>query len=250
MADVSEIQKCIEDGDIYQNCSWVSIVNDELKNSFSDVSLINSGEIGKNEPSKTNETITNIKNEHKELSVDDIKRLEYSNISDIELIKYQSIIIDIIRKDISDPDLINNIDRLIDNLSWINSVEEHFSNKTNMLPYTHKNPIKSNSIPRSSYKFCNYNYKCEYNYEKRHNGCYAQHYVHNIVVADINELIKHLKSNNIMEAEVKKCINTVLYVIKHMHEELNNAMCYINLPEKQVHVERTPPKSRKRRNNK
>jgi hypothetical protein len=81
---------------------------------------------------------------------------------------------------------------------------------------------KKKSISRNSYKFCDYGYNCKYNYCKQ-NKCYAQHFVYDVVYNDIIDTIKYLVDNDIYELdELKTSINTMTYVISHMHDELNN----------------------------
>ena len=54
--------------------------------------------------------------------------------------------------------------------------------------------IKSNkNIPRCSYKFCNYKDSCSYHYKNKESFCYQDHYVHNMVSADLNILINYIK---------------------------------------------------------
>ena len=89
----------------------------------------------------------------------------------------------------------------------------------------------NNSIPRSSYKFCHFKDSCVYNYDKDKNGCYADHYVHNLVEADLEALLEYIKNNykeNIINhnKEIIKCINTLCFVLKHMASELNSLCIY------------------------
>jgi hypothetical protein len=87
-------------------------------------------------------------------------------------------------------------------------------------------------IPRSSYKFCDYNFRCEFNYGTKSKGCRYQHFVYDLVNSDMDALKKHLlsckkcdKSPNI--TEIIKCINTIAYVLNHMKDELAH-LCHCN----------------------
>jgi hypothetical protein len=97
---------------------------------------------------------------------------------------------------------------------------------------------ENNILPRCSYKFCSYQDSCIYNYNnKKTNLCYQDHYVHNMVSADLKTLIKYINSinnnNNIIlhNKEILKTINTLSYVICHMETELKTKCLY--LPEKE-----------------
>ena len=102
----------------------------------------------------------------------------------------------------------------------------------------HKKLMDEVHIPRSSYKFCEFNYECEFNYathiqtgSNNKRGCYAQHFVHNFINADINSVIIYLrmmaeKKTEINYGELLKCINTINFVINHMREEMQNMNCY------------------------
>lgn len=89
-------------------------------------------------------------------------------------------------------------------------------------------------ISRCSYKFCTYQDNCTYNYnQKSKNLCYQDHYVHNMVSADLRILIdyinlRHEKNNNIMHnKEILKTINTLSFVIGHMETELRTKCLYL-----------------------
>ncbi len=89
-------------------------------------------------------------------------------------------------------------------LRWIMTASSYFTNILKLAKYTHT-IINKNIIPRSSYKFCFHNYECKYNYNSKCKGCYAQHFPHNMVYADIYALINHiLKFNLVKLTEIKK----------------------------------------------
>jgi len=115
---------------------------------------------------------------------------------------------------------------------WLANASSYLANKLSLPIELHKESfidIEKGHIPRSSYKFCEFNYECEFNYKEKSNGCYAQHFVHNVVHADIVSVICYV--NKIYESnmlhklnitEIYKCITTISFVVKHMTEELSN----------------------------
>jgi len=89
------------------------------------------------------------------------------------------------------------------------------------------------SLPRCSYKFCNYKESCSYNYNPTiKSQCYQDHYVHRMVSADLNILIEYIENkfedNNfvIYNKEILKTINTLSFVINHMENELKAKCLY------------------------
>jgi len=58
-----------------------------------------------------------------------------------------------------------NIESHITKLKWLSNVNDYLSKKLNLPEITTKSSV-NNSITRSSYKFCEYSYNCEYNYPK------------------------------------------------------------------------------------
>ena len=90
------------------------------------------------------------------------------------------------------------------------------------------------SISRCSYKFCSYQDNCTYNYNlKIKNLCYQDHYVHNMVSADLKNLLNYIKSKYentkiiLHNKEILKTINTLSYVIGHMEQELRTKCLYL-----------------------
>jgi len=154
--------------------SWSGTIEKEL--SFDDQPLINSYD---NMDYKKN------------INMDDME----SN-DDISLLKYENKLCNEIKELV-----LSNKDKCIDKINDILKISEYLSYKLG-LPI---NKNKYSDIHRSSYRFCSYNYKCEYNYNTgKYKGCYAQHYVHNSVYIDLlslkNELLQlfQLKLDNII----------------------------------------------------
>jgi len=144
----------------------------------------------------------------------------------------------------------------IPKFEWLLNMTKILSGKLG-LPITYHKLNQHNdseiSLPRSSYKFCEYNYECQFNYKHNKNvGCYAQHYVHNLVHSDIKIMMDYLKYiNDINENydynELIKCITTISYVIKHMYEELSNIQFH-NGESKDLHMEKSKVVHKKRNN--
>ncbi len=90
------------------------------------------------------------------------------------------------------------------------------------------------TISRCSYKFCSYQDNCSYNYNtKTKSLCYQDHYVHNMVSADLRILENYIKAKNeknnlvLHNKEILKTINTLSFVIGHMELELRTKCLYI-----------------------
>jgi acetone carboxylase gamma subunit len=95
-----------------------------------------------------------------------------------------------------------------------------------------------NTITRCSYKFCSYKDNCTYNYNlKSKNLCYQNHYVHNMVSADLKILINYINnkynSNMVImhNKDILKTINTLSFVINHMESELKTKCLYLQKSE-------------------
>lgn len=90
------------------------------------------------------------------------------------------------------------------------------------------------NLVRCSYKFCSYQDNCSYNYNlKTRNLCYQDHYVHNMVSADLKILLDYIKQKYEKgkliphNKEILKTINTLSFVIGHMETELRTKCLYI-----------------------
>ena len=101
------------------------------------------------------------------------------------------------------------------------------------------NRSKSATLMRSSYKFCNKKSDCQTHYgflfQKKTRCCMNDHYVHNKIVSDIDNLIEYLRRNIksasnkvVVETELKKGLETINYVINHMFQELSSFMLYLS----------------------
>ena len=173
-------------------------------------------------------SINNIEFSQKDKNIieEDIIKDDPSNLTNLEIIEKQIMVIKNMLSIIKLQDvniLYNNNNDFINNLEWLTTSSNIISKKMKLTPVQHK--TVPNILSRSSYKFCTNNFKCKYNYNiKKTNGCYAHHYVHNLLYADLISVkqflfdIKELKENTLKE--IKKSLITISYVIHHMHDEL------------------------------
>lgn len=159
------------------------------------------------------------------LEIKDIK-----SFTTLDILKQQDLLSSYLSKSIQNTDI--NINFLIQILEWIMNTSKELNNRIGLKLFSHnENLIKQDKVIRSSYKFCNFKHNCSYNYDNKKKGCYADHYVHHMVYADIESLLKCIKmyysdKEVIQNKEIVKCINTISFVIKHMYEELHNLCMY------------------------
>jgi len=219
----SDNQECIITDNL-MNMSWAENVEEELGSSIENKILNNSTVI--------NEKEADIQPDKIEYS--DIKKLNINTLTHIDILQYQSYILNNLKKNNK------NIEKqeLSEQLKWVYDSSKIIADYLKQDIVIHKTDNKT--IPRSSYKFCNYNFECEFNYnKKKFDGCFAQHYVFGAVCADIDILCKHLENDEIINDEVQKSINTISFVINHMYDELKNTNL-INC------IERKPKHKRKK----
>ena len=189
------------------------------------------------------------KSGNKKMDLVDILNYKFDELSDLCILEYQTIILNGIKKDIKNIELNElNLDELLMKIDWILETSKKLSQKIGLPIFEHKTTNKNN-IARSSYKFCNFNFECQYNYDvRKHSGCFAQHYVHNLVYADLFSLKKYILNNmpnNVSIEEIRRTINTIAFVATHMYEELNNAQKFNFFNNSNNnHVERKPNKKK------
>ena len=201
--------------------SWAEMVDTEI---YVENKLLASSSFD----SKGNKKMKNqIQNSY---SISDIMIKDPKKIDDLTLLEYQTYISSHLKKYIKQ--CVDNIDTInfllhIPKFEWLANGSKYLSEKLGLEINYHRITPEMSIIPRSSYKFCEYNYDCQFNYKNKFNGCFAQHFVHNLVHADLVAIINYLKykidtPNTINFEELLKCITTSSYVIKHMLEELSN----------------------------
>lgn len=232
--DFVETKECMDENSL-KNMSWADTVEKELGSSMDSRTFLCSSQTVSDEPSD---------------DIDKLITMKYDTLNDINILEYQSIITNNLRKFIKNSTVQNlNIEDLLLKLGWLIETSKFLSNKVGLNLFTHKE-TENNNVPRSSYKFCNYNFECEFNYNtKKFNGCFAQHYVHNLVYADLNSLFKYITANknnmdNKVFDEIRKSINTISFVIGHMYDELKKAQTFKFFNNNNTHIERTPKKKK------
>lgn len=225
------------DENVLKNISWADSVEQELSSSM-DIKVFSN--------EQKNECNINIEN---------VIYGKIDSLTDINIMDYQTIIINNLRKEIKavDDKIAEHLDinNLILKLNWLKETSKYLSDKLGQTIVLHKDNDPT-ILSRSSYKFCNNNFECQYNYNiKKHCGCYARHFVHNLVNADIVALLEYINMNKtnfspIIIGEIRKSINTISFVIGHMYEELKNAQTFNFFNSKNNHIERNPKKKNKK----
>ena len=129
-----------------------------------------------------------------------------------------------------------NYDFITNCLNILLGLSETLRNRLGQKEFNHEKMqnLTENTISRCSYKFCCYQDNCSYNYNfKIKILCYQDHYVHNMVSADLKILINYINlkysKNNLLNhnKEILKTINTLSFVIDHMEKELKNKCRYL-----------------------
>ena len=231
--------------------SWAEIVDVEISHQVEGKLLTNSSNNSIEKNPRTSDITTN----NISYNIADIVAKDPETIDDVKLLEWETYLSSNLKKYIKQCiDTNCDIDYClhINKFEWLARASKYLSNKLGLVINNHKLnniEIQRGIIPRSSYKFCEYNYDCQFNYQDKYSGCYAQHFVHNLVCADIYAVINHLKNcyetrKEYNYQELIKCINTISYVVKHMYEELSNLQSqYGNIDN--VHIERSKIKKKK-----
>ena len=124
----------------------------------------------------------------------------------------------------------------VDCLNLLLSLSETLRVRISQKEIQHDKIQYTENVPiiRCSYKFCSYQDNCTYNYNfKTKNLCYQDHYVHNMVSADLKILLEYITQKNennkwiSHNKEILKTINTLSFVIGHMETELRTKCLYI-----------------------
>jgi len=236
----------------------------KLYQSLKDKFNINILEKDKNKESKENkkQDILNNDNQNK-LTLEKInnyinefkneKKINLNKLNLLEVLKEQELLCVYLCKYVLQNNYLN-YDFFTGSLNVLKCMSEFLRKDLKQKKFSHDlKKIKiSNSIQRSSYKFCHFKDSCIYNYDSKKNGCYADHYVHNLVEADLEALLEYIDNNyqeNIINhnKEIIKCINTLCFVIKHMTAELNSLCLYCEPSEyKNLHINKIVKKKNKK----
>ncbi len=203
---------------------------------------------------KSNKFINNIETKIEEMEVDFLSKMHeikntfenndinqiYSSKNSLEILQKELEIVKLISKYSLQNNKLEYI-FITSCLKYLLTLSEILRNRIKQQPLNIKgyNNIKNNNISRCSYKFCNYKEECTYNYNftKKTNSCYQDHYVHNMVSHDVESLIYYIDNSNNNNSnisithnkEILKTINTLSFVIGHMEGELR-AKCLYNEP--------------------
>lgn len=160
--------------------------------------------------------------------------LELSKFNSLKLIEEELKLIKLLSKYTLQNNYLNYT-FFIKSLKILENISNILSNRLKLNEIEHKHKNYNNYIPRCSYKFCSFKNECFYNYNmKTKNVCYQDHYVHNMVLADIiilKEYIEFKFNENkliIPNKEILKSINTLSFVIEHMYSELKSRCLYLN----------------------
>jgi hypothetical protein len=201
---------------------------------------------------KSNKFINNIETKIEEIEIDFLTKMneikntydnenietKYSTKNSIEILQKELEIIKLISKYSLQNNKLEFI-FIITCLKYLFKLSEILRNRLKQAPINMNKSFNNinkgfNNISRCSYKFCNYKEECTYNYNfnKKTNPCYQDHYVHNMVSHDVDSLINYIennyKNNSIImhNKEILKTINTLSFVIGHMEGELKGKCLY------------------------
>ena len=218
------------DSNLKKSDSWACLMDNVLSQSIIDTVLSNSCQNvkdHKDDKNLGNDTLT----------ISEIIVMKPDDLSIENILQYNKIIINQIKKYMKQCETSSKFDvgLHLSKLEWIETTSKFLSIKYSMPDVSHSQhfDINTNTISRSSYKFCDFNYKCEFNYpqitlnKNIKRGCFAQHYVYNYLNADVNAVISYLKYTNTNNTsinfnELTICINTLNFIINHMKEEYEN----------------------------
>ena len=230
--------------------SWADLVNNEMGNSIIEKQMSSIIE-NENDNDKEKKEI--------HLSVGEILAIDITKITETQLMEYQNYLTSQLRKYFKqclDKNEEIDYELHLPRIHWIGEVSKYFSNKYNLKFSFHrvKMNVDSKSIPRSSYKFCEYGNECVFNYDPdSKDKCHSQHFVHNILYADIISLYQYLLIGKTSQVhldinEILKSINTISFVINHMYEEIYLLSLYN--PNKTMQIKKNTKKTIHKNNKK
>lgn len=163
------------------------------------------------------------------ITINEVVHLNLEELKINKILEYQYVITKHLKNNLKN--LNDNKEDLIKKINWLLNSSKYLSDKFELGDAPVKKNIELNTIPRSSYKFCKYNYKCKYLYKDNNitNHCYEQHIVYNYLYLDIKCLIDYIANNVEYDMnEIQKCINTIYFVVNHIKEELENLKDTVN----------------------
>lgn len=172
-------------------------------------------------------------NSSKDVIDNTILTLDYKILNPLQILEHQIKVINYLLK-LFKVTRLQEINDYEPYLLWIYNTSEYLA----LSIHQTINRTKSNTLIRSSYKFCNKKCDCQSHYgflfQKKTKCCINDHYVHHKVAYDIINLIDYLKrhiytdhNKVIVETELKKGLETINYVLNHMYQELSSFMLYL-----------------------
>ena len=163
------------------------------------------------------------------VTINEVVNLKLEDLKINKILEYQYVITKHLKNNLKN--LNDSKDELLKKMNWLLDSAKYLTEKFELGEAPSKKNIEPNTIPRSSYKFCKYSYKCKYLYKDNHitNHCYDQHVVYNYLYLDVKCLVDYVNNSKEYDMiEIQKCINTIYFVVNHIKEELENLKDTVN----------------------
>ena len=168
-------------------------------------------------------------NELKQMTIKDFDSNYYNSRNSLQLLEDQKNIIVTLNRYCLKLHQID-FDFIINTLNYLLKISTILKNRLHQKDIV---LVAKDNIQRCSYKFCKFKENCTYNYSHKKNVCYQDHYVHNMVICDLQQIINFISKNKDSDSlqlnDFSKSINTISFVINHMYKELNSRCLYIKL---------------------
>ncbi len=118
--------------------------------------------------------------DNKVVTINEIINIEYTDLKIAKILEYQYVITKHLKNNLKN--INEDREELIKKIYWLRNTVNYLSEKFNLEKVQIKKSNDTNTIHRSSYKFCKYNYKCKYLCKDSIivNTCYEQHIVFTI----------------------------------------------------------------------
>lgn len=189
--------------------------------------------------SSISDSSTNYSSNITDLIHDILLKTDFHNHSILDILSFQNNItqytinyINVTSMIIDKSLLLNILHFLLNSSIYLNS------NFLKTSPLFHSNFKLSidHNIPRFSYKLCKLKNLCKYKYNKKSKKCFSDHFVHHMLIGDIDVLIKYIllfefdsiKINN----EIVKSLYTFNFIFNNMYSEFS-AICLYTPTHKQ-----------------
>ncbi len=219
-----------------ENNPWDELMKSPTKTSEKLLSSTNSLSTSKTKITLKSSIRLNKENSNNEdnrvVTINEIINMNLNELKISKILEYQYVITKHLKNNLKN---LNDFkEELIKKMYWLLESVKYLSDKLELgtVPLKKNNDNNNNNIiPRSSYKFCKYSYKCKYLYKNDciTNYCYDQHIVYNYLYLDIKYLYDYINIHNEYDiVEIQKCINTIYFVVNHIKEELENLKSIVN----------------------